>query len=180
MGEEHFDLVDADNRLLGVTKPRSLVHRDGDWHRSIHVWIFDRSGRVLLQRRSCTKDLYAGRWAVAVGGHVPAGADYLETAVRETREELGWEVAPPDLVFLSDLAYQGNDGPLLDREHLRAYLYELPVGLGALQPDCEEVAQLHLFTWEELGRLWEEERDACSPSLSYWPEVRVQVSRLRR
>jgi len=38
-GEECFDVLDADGRPTGVVKPRSRVHADGDWHRSVHVWL---------------------------------------------------------------------------------------------------------------------------------------------
>ena len=38
-------------RALGTLKPRGEVHRDGDWHRSVHVWLIDAAGRLLLQRR---------------------------------------------------------------------------------------------------------------------------------
>ena len=36
---ELFDVVHADGSPTGRSKPRWQVHRDGDWHRSIHVWI---------------------------------------------------------------------------------------------------------------------------------------------
>lgn len=39
---------------LGVRKPRFAVHRDGDWHRSVHVWLTDGQS-LLLQRRSTHK-----------------------------------------------------------------------------------------------------------------------------
>jgi hypothetical protein len=39
---------------LGVSKPRGNVHRDGDWHRSVHVWLTD-GACLLLQRRSIHK-----------------------------------------------------------------------------------------------------------------------------
>lgn|GEM_PF-5210587 len=37
--EEHFDILDADGQLTGVTKPRSEVHRNGLRHRTVYVWI---------------------------------------------------------------------------------------------------------------------------------------------
>ena len=55
------------------------MHRDGDWHRSVHVWVVDTAeagrgaARVLLQRRSEHKDTYPGHWDVSVAGHVEAG-----------------------------------------------------------------------------------------------------------
>jgi hypothetical protein len=31
--DEYLDVVDENNHLTGQTKPKSEVHRDGDWHR---------------------------------------------------------------------------------------------------------------------------------------------------
>ena len=45
---------------LGIGKARGEVHRDGDWHRSVHVWLVSSAERsLLLQQRSETKDVRA-------------------------------------------------------------------------------------------------------------------------
>ena len=36
---ELFDVVRADGTPTGEVKPRAAVHRDGDWHRAVHVWV---------------------------------------------------------------------------------------------------------------------------------------------
>ena len=38
-GEEEFDVLDAEGRPTGRVKARSAVHRDGDWHAAVHVWV---------------------------------------------------------------------------------------------------------------------------------------------
>ena len=38
-GEEEFDVLDAKGRPTGRAKARSAVHRDGDWHAAVHVWV---------------------------------------------------------------------------------------------------------------------------------------------
>jgi len=124
---ELFDLYDAEGRPLGRTKPRADVHRDGDWHRSAHVWIFTGDGqsepreprgpreprdgsrygqgdgpgggRLLFQRRALDKDTWAGRLDASVGGHYRAG-EGTESVPREIREELGLIIAPEELIPL--------------------------------------------------------------------------------
>lgn len=61
--EEHFDLLNEDGSLKGVSKARSLVHRDGDLHRAVHVWVFGRGKppQLLLQKRSDEKDTFPVR-----------------------------------------------------------------------------------------------------------------------
>ena len=77
----------------GLTKTRRLIHREGDWHRSVQVWIVqkvvDGSVQVLLQRRSKYKDTHPNMLDVSCAGHVDSGEDVVETALRELQEELG-------------------------------------------------------------------------------------------
>jgi len=58
-------------------------------HRAVHVFIFNRAGELFLQKRSRWKDRHALLWDSSAAGHVNAGEDYDETAVRELEEELG-------------------------------------------------------------------------------------------
>eukprot|EP00469_Lotharella_globosa_P015771 CAMPEP_0167816294 /NCGR_PEP_ID=MMETSP0112_2-20121227/3516_1 /TAXON_ID=91324 /ORGANISM="Lotharella globosa, Strain CCCM811" /LENGTH=235 /DNA_ID=CAMNT_0007715845 /DNA_START=86 /DNA_END=791 /DNA_ORIENTATION=+ len=74
----------------GEGKPRADVHRDGDWHHSVHVWLHDpRTDSVLIQRRSKYKDTNPDMFDVSAAGHIAMGDIPLETAVREMEEELG-------------------------------------------------------------------------------------------
>ena len=78
-------------RPLGRSKARGDVHRDGDWHRSVHVWLASDSS-LLLQQRSELKDTFPGRWDVSCAGHMSGNDGSLESAVRELEEELGLSV----------------------------------------------------------------------------------------
>jgi len=95
---ELFDIVDAEDRVIGQA-PRSRCHGDPTLvHRVAHVLVFDYEGRLLLQKRSETKDVQPGKWDTSVGGHLDPGEDYLSAAVREMCEELG--VSDTPLTFL--------------------------------------------------------------------------------
>lgn len=98
---ELLDIVDQGGMPTGNVKERSKVHRDGDLHRTSHVWIVrdnDKGGiDVLLQKRSRNKDSYPGCYDISSAGHIPAGSDFVESAVRELNEELGIKVSENDL-----------------------------------------------------------------------------------
>ena len=102
--EEYFDIRDSAGNPTGEVKARSLVHRDGDIHGTSHVWLVRKNKKsgydVLLQKRSDNKDSFPGCYDISSAGHLPAGADYRESAVRELEEELGIAVSPEDLRFL--------------------------------------------------------------------------------
>lgn len=38
-----------DVKLLPESKARALVHRDGDWHRSVHLWLYHAQSRSVIQ-----------------------------------------------------------------------------------------------------------------------------------
>lgn len=89
-GESYF----PSPQPTGKVKKRSEVHKDGDWHRSMHIWLYHADStndnvRVLLQRRSPYKDTHPNLLDVSCAGHVNAGDDVLETTMREMEEELG-------------------------------------------------------------------------------------------
>lgn len=80
----------------GEVKERGQVHKDGDWHRSVQVWVVQKDTktdtdnvRVLLQRRSPYKDTHPNQLDVSCAGHVNSGDNPLETTMRELEEELG-------------------------------------------------------------------------------------------
>jgi isopentenyldiphosphate isomerase len=102
--DELFDVVDSRGRPTGQVKRRADVHRDGDWHRSLHCWVTDESGErplLIFQRRGRHKDTWPLRLDPTVGGHFAHG-ESLEDALREIEEEIGRAAA------LSDLRYLGR------------------------------------------------------------------------
>ena len=150
---EHFDLYDAEGRPLGRTKPRDDVHRDGDWHRSAHVWIFTSDGRLLFQRRAPDKDTWPGRLDASIGGHYRAGEDPTAGIVREAREELGIEVAPADLTLLGLRRVESLEPGIIDREIQDIYLLRRDLPLTAYIPDPVEIDGLALLDAHDAVRL---------------------------
>ena len=76
----------------GEVVERSVAHSKGILHRTAHVWIIRKvEGRwqVLLQKRSENKDSYPGMFDTSSAGHIPAGVEPPESALRELSEELG-------------------------------------------------------------------------------------------
>lgn len=55
---------------------------------------------LLLQKRSENKDAFPGCYDISSAGHLPAGQDYLTSALRELEEELGIKAEPEQLHFM--------------------------------------------------------------------------------
>ncbi len=95
---EMLDIVDENGVPTGQSVPRTMAHAEGLRHRTSHVWIVRRkNGRVqvLLQMRCAAKDSYPGCYDISSAGHIPAGAEFVGSALRELREELGVTARPP-------------------------------------------------------------------------------------
>jgi isopentenyldiphosphate isomerase/intracellular septation protein A len=87
--EEWFPIVDKDGRITGKA-PRSVCH-DGKsklLHPVVHLHVFNRSGKLYLQKRSMSKDIQPGKWDTSVGGHIGLNETVNDALLRETREEL--------------------------------------------------------------------------------------------
>ena len=94
MSEEIFDVVNDRDEVIGQ-QPRRIVHRDGLRHRAVHVLVFNSKGELFLQKRSLTKDCFPGTWDSSASGHLDVGESYDACALRELREELGWNHTGP-------------------------------------------------------------------------------------
>ena len=145
---ELFDIVRFDGTPTGETKARADVHRDGDWHRAVHVWVagIDTAAGskpfLLMQRRGLAKDTWPGRFDATVGGHLRAGEEIAE-ALRESEEEIGIAVELGDLRFLGNRLAVNESAPgLRDREIQSVYLLRDERPLTAYRPSPYELAAL--------------------------------------
>ncbi len=94
---EQFDVVDEQDRVLRQAS-RHDVHKNGWRHRAVHIFVFNRAGDLFLQKRSRWKDVHPLTWDSSAAGHLNAGDDYPETALREVHEELGVHVDRVELL----------------------------------------------------------------------------------
>jgi len=146
--EDLFDVVDSSDCVLRSER-RSIVHRDGLLHRAVHIFVFNRSGQLYLQRRSMTKHSAPGKWVSSCSGHVDSGEDYDTAAIRELGEEIGLhEPADFQRVFKEPAcAPTGNEF---------VWVYRC-LSEGPFTLDPEEVSDGRWVDLEALDR-WIEER----------------------
>ncbi len=138
--DELFDVVNEDGSPTGKVKRRADVHRDGDWHSAIHVWVYgvDFDGPfILFNQRGLRKDTWAGYLDVTVGGHLSAGED-VDQAFREIEEEIGIVADESRLRFLTTRKAIDD----VERELQEVFLYRDDRELTGYQPNPAELEGL--------------------------------------
>jgi len=158
---ELLDVLEESGEPSGLVRERTLVHLRGDYHRTSHVWLArkrpDGGHDLLLQKRSGKKDSFAGCYDISSAGHIPAGVDYLESALRELREELGLSADREDLAFVGfhDGRYSGTFYGKTFKNHERSavYVYEKPVDERALILQESEVESVRWMDVHEILRV---------------------------
>lgn len=142
---EILEILGPDGTMLG-RKDRELVHRDGDWHRTAHIWALGDGGLLVLARRAADKHTWPGLVGPAAGGHLRPG-EGEDGARREAAEELGTEPGPGELVCLGtalceDIPEDPKDPGGTDRERREVYLWPLGGRAASLRPAAPEVGEL--------------------------------------
>lgn len=90
---EWVDVVDGENRVIGVAE-RAKVRRENLCHRASYILVLDEADRILVQRRTLSKDFCPGMLDACAGGVVTTGEQMEPSARRELAEELGIEGVP--------------------------------------------------------------------------------------
>ncbi len=125
--DEFVNIVDENDRLTSETMPRSVVHRNGMLHPTVHIWFIrrrDMGVHVLLQKRSHEKDICPDCYDVSTAGHVTQGDEFKKTALKEIHEELGIDVPSNKLIFLGMRHSHYEFGEIHDNELVAVYIYK--------------------------------------------------------
>ncbi len=147
MSEEMVVLVDERDCEIG-SATKSAVHRTGERHRAVSVFLFDDQGRTLLQRRADGKYHSPGLWSNTCCGHPRPGESAMDAARRRLREEMG---VVCDLEHVVTFEYRADVGQGL-LEHEVDHVFRGTFA-GTPAPDATEVSD---FRWIGLGDLQED------------------------
>jgi ADP-ribose pyrophosphatase YjhB (NUDIX family) len=146
--QELFDIVDEGDNLLGIIKPRNLVHKEmKDWHRTTAIFIINDKVQLLCQQRSFKKDSDPGAWHCFFGGHLKAGEEYKATAIAEVQEEIGLEL------FSANLIHIGQGINTQNKHHAGMFTYRWNGNISDLNFNDGEVEQVKWMNLEDYAKL---------------------------
>ena len=168
---EYLDVCTEEGIPTGETVERKTAHSTDVCHRTAHVWIIRKEKgeyQILMQKRAEDKDSFPGCYDTSSAGHIPAGCEPLESAIRELYEELGITAIEEDFEFAGtfrnhyEMEFYGK--PFKDNEVSFVYIYDKPVDADSLSIQKEELSGVE---WFDLEYVYDEKlkhnRDFCVP-----------------
>lgn len=168
---ELIDVLERNGNSTGLIKSRDKIHRDGDWHRSVHVWIKNNRDEILIQKRSAIIDLFKNYWDISLVGHVLSGEKSITAAQRELKEELGIEARVNELRFIGTVKSALKDGPYYDNQFCDIYFLFCDTELIEMKKQKEEVAQIKFIPLNELETFMQKNSDAFVPRTEEYKKI---------
>ncbi|OLA03948.1 MAG: NUDIX hydrolase [Clostridiales bacterium Nov_37_41] len=139
---ELFDVIDSKGNPAGQIVSREKAHAEGIPHRTAHIWIIRK------------KEGIPGKFDTSSAGHIQAGDEPLESALRELKEELGISATPEQLHFAGtfpiSFTKEFHGKMFRDEEIAFVYIYQEPVNTAELVLQTEEVEEVQWFDLEEV------------------------------
>jgi isopentenyl-diphosphate Delta-isomerase len=155
---EQLVLVDKHGRELGVGE-KLKTHIEGTLHRAFSIFVFDDTGRLLLQKRAQTKYHSGGLWSNTCCGHPRPGEQTFSAAKRRLREEMNFECEMHEFFTFRYRAKLPNN--LIENEYDHVFVGKFN---GSPAPDITEVED---WKWMSLPELTKNLRKKPS-EYSYW------------
>ncbi len=90
MDKNKIIIVDEDDNQIG-TGEKLAVHQKGLLHRAFSIFVFNKKGELMLQRRALSKYHSPGLWSNTCCSHPAPGEDTLAAAHRRLKEEMGFD-----------------------------------------------------------------------------------------
>ncbi len=157
--DELLTIADAQDQPVGEAT-RKAIHEGKLIHRAVHIFVRNKHGDILLQKRSIWKDRHPSVWDSSAAGHVDAGESYEQSAQRELQEELG--IDHSHLLRIGHLSPSDANG----QEHVELYLAEHS---GKVKFPAAEIETVQWFS-PALIQAWIQRRpqDFASSFLECW------------
>jgi isopentenyl-diphosphate delta-isomerase len=117
--EQTLILVDEQNNITRYGE-KLLVHQEGHLHRAFSIFVNNKSGQLMLQRRALEKYHSGGLWANTCCSHPLKGEDREETIHFRLLEEMGFDC---ELKPLFEFIYRAEfDNGLTEYELDQVYI----------------------------------------------------------
>ncbi len=155
---EWVDIVNEDNEVIAQAS-REQMRAQCLRHRATYIVVHDGMGKILVQRRTETKDYQPGMLDATAGGVVQADETLLDSARREAEEELG----------IAGVPFADHGQFYFEDKNCRVWgsLFSC-VSHGPFALQEEEVSGVRWMTTEEITARCDEFTDDSLKALALW------------
>ena len=162
MADERIDILN-DNLTVIKTCLKSEAHKNGWLHPTVHIWFYTDEGEILIQKRAKDKSSFPDLWDVSVAGHIGAGEEVINAAIRQVEEEIALSVDANDLNKIGVFKENFEHGTeYKDNEIHHIYLCKLVEGISSLKIQKEELSEIRLISLDTLERDIEKINDSIA------------------
>jgi isopentenyldiphosphate isomerase len=150
--DEYINIWSEEGFPTKEIRLKDEAHIEGLFHPTVHVWMYTKKSEILLQQRASHKETFPSYWDVSVAGHVMAGEQIEDAALREVKEEIGIDILVSELQQV-DVRKNVNKHPngIIDCEFQHVFLCELKHPVENLVIQEEEVDGITLISLEKLA-----------------------------
>ena len=155
---EWVDIVNENNEVIAQSS-REQMRVQCLRHRATYIVVHDGMGKILVQRRTETKDFQPGMLDATAGGVVQADEQLLDSARREAEEELG----------IAGVPFADHGQFYYEDKHCRVWgsLFSC-VSHGPFALQEEEVSEVCWLTPEEITARCDEFTPDSLKALALW------------
>jgi len=158
--------VDENDNIIAAMPMFEAIEK-GYIRRASRAYVFNESGKVLIQKRS-KNVLKPLLFDVSMGGHVDEGETYTQAAERELQEEIGLSVIQYPLIKVSPPT-------LADGFYSELFKVIVPDTLQ-IEFDAQEVDSVYWMTTKEVDNLVSNHSEECTKSLvNSWTRFRDKL-----
>ena len=168
MTKEYFDILNSDGTYSGNVASRKECHEKGLWHRAVIIFVINKEGKILLQKRSANKKMWPNLWDLTVGGHVLTGELGYQAIIREAKEELNLDVKKEELTYVGSFISEDVKPNIINRHFNEFFIIEKDVNINDITLQEEEVQDIRWFTKEEIFKKIDNNYDGITDKKACW------------
>lgn len=153
---EKVNVYNRNREITDKIKERNSLEK-GEYRISVHIWIINSKGELLIQQRSKTSKKFPSMWS-QTGGGVLAGETSKEAVKREAKEELEINVEDEELYYISSYVRTRNI----------ADVWLVKKDIDKLELQKEEVAEAKFVSFEDFDNMIKDKKVVPTINPSYF------------
>ena len=154
---EIVDVYDKRKEKTNKTSERGK-QKEGEFGLSVHIWIMNKEGKFLIQKRTRSRKRFPNMWSLTAGA-VDTGETSVEGAIREAKEEIGINIDKEELELMLSMKRTNN--------FLDVWLVRKDIDIKDIIMQEEEVQEVKWVTKDELEEMIKNDEVAGTVTIYY-------------